>query len=713
MAIAGLVLGALLALVPAASRAATLPEGFSDTLVAAVGQPTAMAFTPDGRLLVTSKQGQLRVHQAGALLAAPALDLSARVCAQSERGLLGVAVDPGFASNHQVFLYYTFDKYGTCAQAPPPGGPVNRVSRFTLGDDNKIVPGSERVLLDGIPSPGGNHNGGDLVFGKDNHLYVTVGDGGCDYAGDSGCAGSNDAARDRNVLLGKVLRITASGGIPADNPFQGAGTARCNVTARTDPGTVCQETYAWGLRNPFRLGFDPNAAGTRFFINDVGQSSWEEVDEARPGADYGWNLREGHCATNSTTSCGPPPAGATNPIFDYPHSSGCTAITGGAFVPNGLWPSTYDGRYLFGDYGCAKIRSLRLTGLGWAGLDFGTDMGAVVDLRFGPWATSQALYYITWTSGSAGQVRRIAFTGNTPPMAVAQAGPTAGGTPLGVFFDGSESKDPDGDALTYDWDFGDGTAHSTAVKPGHVYEAAGTRQATLRVTDSHGASATDTVRIDVGNTAPTATIQSPSADFRFRVGQPITLRGAATDPQDGELTPFSMSWTVLLHHGSHTHPFLGPQPGNNIVFNAPAPEDLAAAASSYLEVRLTAIDSKGLSSTVSQDLRPSTVGIIFRTEPSGLQLDVDGTTVTGPAGFISWEGYRFTVEVPSPQAGSDKLWSFSSWSDGGAARHTITTGASNAEYTARFDEAKCGGGVGMGVLILFGVAAVHRRRLVR
>ena len=114
-----------------------------------------------------------------------------------------------------------------------------------------------------------------------------------------------------------MLRVTTSGGIPPDNPFQGANSARCNATGRSPAGTICQETYAWGLRNPFRLAFDPNAAGTRFFINDVGQNTWEEIDDGKAGADYGWNVREGHCATNSTTDCGAPPAGMTNPIFDY------------------------------------------------------------------------------------------------------------------------------------------------------------------------------------------------------------------------------------------------------------------------------------------------------------------------------------------------------------------------------------------------------------
>ena len=124
--------------------------------------------------------------------------------------------------------------------------------------------------MDEIPSPSGNHNAGDLRFGNDGYLYVSVGDGGCDYAGNSGCAGANDASRDQHALVGKILRITSTGGIPPTNPFQGAGTARCNVTGRTTAGNKCQETFAWGLRNPFRIAFDPNTTATRFFINDVG-----------------------------------------------------------------------------------------------------------------------------------------------------------------------------------------------------------------------------------------------------------------------------------------------------------------------------------------------------------------------------------------------------------------------------------------------------------
>ena len=199
---------------------------------------------------MTTQFGEVRVIDGGTLLAAPALDLAGALCTADEMGLLGVAVDPAFAARRlRLPLLHALQ-----------GRPcVNRVSRFAMSGTT-IDAGSELVLVDEIPATG-NHNAGDLHFGKDGYLYVSVGDGGCDHAGDSGCAGQNDASRDEHVLVGKILRITADGGIPASNPFQGAGTARCNVTGRTTAGNRCQETFAWGLRNPFRFAFDPNAAG--------------------------------------------------------------------------------------------------------------------------------------------------------------------------------------------------------------------------------------------------------------------------------------------------------------------------------------------------------------------------------------------------------------------------------------------------------------------
>ena len=420
---------AALAVSCATAPAAVLPPGFTDEPVLSAGGPTAIAFTPDGRLLVTTQAGALRVHTpAGGLLATPALNLAGKLCANSERGLLGVAVDPAFATNRFVYLYYTFNKFANACPTGSSTTPVNRVSRFVLGDSNTVDPATETVLIDNIPSFAGNHNAGDLQFGRDGNLYVSVGDGGCDYAGNSGCAGSNDAARDEHVLLGKILRITPSGGIPADNPFTGAGTARCNTGAAT-AGLRCQETFAWGLRNPFRIAFDPTAAGTRFHINDVGQAAWEEIDLGAAGADFGWNVREGHCVTGSTTDCGTPPAGMTNPIFDYGRADGCTSITGGAFVPAGNWPPAYAGTYLFGDFVCGRI--FRLVPDGAGGFDRitfadGLGAGSAVHLAFGPHATGAALYYTTFAGGGA--VRRIAFVAGTG----VPAPPPPGSPPPGI-----------------------------------------------------------------------------------------------------------------------------------------------------------------------------------------------------------------------------------------------------------------------------------------
>jgi glucose/arabinose dehydrogenase len=395
-----------------AHAAPTLPPDFQDSLVTPVDRATSIAWTPDGRLLIARIPGVIRIFKNGVLdpVADPALDIDAQTCKENERGLMAVAVDPQFESNHYVYLYYTHNDGGCPYDSAT--SPDNRVSRFVLNDNDKIDKASETVLVDGIPAPQDYHIGADLQFGKDGFLYVSTGDGGCDYNG-GGCLAQNDASRDQNVLLGKILRITRDGGIPPSNPFQGAGTARCNVTGRTTAGLKCQETFAWGLRNPFRMAFDPNATGTRFFINDVGDLTWEEIDLGTAGADYGWNVREGFCATGSTTNCGPPPPGMTNPIHAYDHSE-CSAITGGAFPPKGAWPAPYDDDYLYADTTCGKI--FRLSPNGSGGFDkteWATGFGAysIMTLRFGPYRDSVALYYSTWNSDGLLQIRRISYEG--------------------------------------------------------------------------------------------------------------------------------------------------------------------------------------------------------------------------------------------------------------------------------------------------------------
>ncbi len=252
---------------------ATLPAGFTESLVASgLNTPTAMQFAPDGRLFVCEQNGRLRVIKNGALLSTPFLTVT--VSSSGERGLLGVAFDPDFAVNQFVYVYYT-------ATSPTIH---NRVSRFTASGD-VAAPGSEVVLLDLENLTATNHNGGALAFGPDDKLYIAVGEN---------AVASN--AQSLSNRLGKVLRLNKDGSIPTDNPFYTTATGGNRAI------------WALGLRNPFTFAFSPS--GTSMFINDVGQGTWEEINDGAAGANYGWPDTEG-----ATTD----PRFVT-PRYSYPHS---------------------------------------------------------------------------------------------------------------------------------------------------------------------------------------------------------------------------------------------------------------------------------------------------------------------------------------------------------------------------------------------------------
>ena len=349
------------------------------------------------------KGGTVRVLEAdGTMATADALDLT--VCSDSEEGLLGAAVDPGFATNGFVYLYYTRNA-GNCASST---GRFNRVSRFTMTGDT-INPASELVLLDNLNIPAGNHNGGDLEIGHDGDLYVSVGDGGTNPRG----AGPS-AAQDLSLFNGKILRITTTGGVPSDNPFVGTlGAMSCAMLGIGAPTSAkCTEIYDYGLRNPFRFAFDPNTPATRFFINDVGQNTWEEVDAGGSGLNYGWDTREGFCDNGSSTSCPPTPAGFTDPLTVYNHSSGCTYITAGAFIPNGIWDPSFDGGYLFADGGCGKVFLLtRDRAPSTTRTRSRRRPGVITDMAFLTQGGVTALYYVT---NASSQLRRITLPAAPP-----------------------------------------------------------------------------------------------------------------------------------------------------------------------------------------------------------------------------------------------------------------------------------------------------------
>ena len=367
--------------------------------MASVPNPTAVRGLPNGTVAVLGKAGAVRIIRNGVLLPVPALTLT--VCSTSERGLLGIAVAPDFSTTGHVWLYFT---------RPEPAAPglcVNRVSRFTMADD-VIDPTTEVVLIDNISSNAGNHNGGDVEIGHDAMLYVSVGDAGTDPRG-GGSAGSNDAAKDLSLLNGKILRVDPGTGAPAPgNPYSGAGTDTCRVRGNRPetPTTTCQEIFASGLRNPWRFAFDPNATGTRFFINDVGQATREEVDEGILGADYGWNTREGRCPQGQNPPCAGPPPALTDPVTDYGRTVG-TYVTGGAFIPNGIWPSQYDGAYFFGDGGSGRFWVRHADGSVDYDAPFHTAIG-MSDMTFIADSGGVSLYFVL-AGITTNSVRKITF----------------------------------------------------------------------------------------------------------------------------------------------------------------------------------------------------------------------------------------------------------------------------------------------------------------
>ena len=669
----------LLAAAPA-PQAEAESVAFSDSIVARLTAPTALAWTPDGRMLVAQDAGQLRVVRDGQLLATPAVSLTSRICSGGERGLMGVAVDPNFSSNHYIYLFWTHNAHGYCGQEGL-NTPNNRVTRHTLGNNNVVVAGSEKILVDHIKSQRTIHNAGDLNFGADQFLYISVGDGGCVLNDATRCGALNTNSRRLDIPHGKILRVTRTGGIPTSNPYNGAtGARRCTLPTGPQSGNgPCTETYASGFRNPFRFAQVPGT--NQFYVNDVGQDHWEEVNSLVRGADYGWNAREGHCVTGSLTDCGS--NSYTNPIHDYSHAAtGCGSITGGAFVPDGLWPAPYGGSYVFGDYVCGKIfRLVPQAGGGYMQEEFLTGLDAPVHVEFGPYGATQALYYLDYADGS---VHRVTPAGaNTAPVADFSHRPDG----LAVTLDGEASHDPDsGDSIdSYQWDFGDGTsATTTTPRTTHTYPAARTYTATLTVTDTRGAtSAPVSMPVLAGEHAPSIAITAPPTTARFAVGQQITVKASASDQEDGALPGSAISWNVTLVHGTHTHPYAGPFTGSSIDVAYPAPEDLASARNSYLRVTAEAVDSVGLTSRTDRSLLPRKITVSLASTPTGARLQANGTSRVTPTSLVSWAGYTFLLNAPN-QTINGKWHRFRSWSDGGAQSHSVVTPSSATTYTATF-----------------------------
>jgi glucose/arabinose dehydrogenase len=630
---------ASLALGAPAVEAATVPAGFTETLVASgLASPTAMAFAPDGRLFVCQQGGQLRVIKNGVLLQQPFLTVT--VSSVGERGLLGVAFDPDFASNGFVYVYYT-------ATTPTIH---NRVSRFTAAGDVAAA-GSEVVLLDlNTLSSATNHNGGAMHFGPDGRLFVAVGDN---------ANGSN--AQTLANLLGKMLRINRDGTIPADNPFFAQATGQNRAI------------WAMGLRNPFTFTF--HEISGRMFINDVGQNSWEEVNDGLAGANYGWPTTEGPTTNPAFVS----------PVYAYGHGGGAftgCAITGGAFYAGtpAPYPGEYVNDYFFADYCSGWINRLDLSS-GVAASPFASGIAAPVDLTIGP---EGSLYYLARGSGSStGVVYRVDYTASEAPVITRQ--PTSQTVSIGqtaTFVVEASGTAP----LFFQWtrngtDIAGATGASYTTPPAAIADSGS--QFSARVSNSAGSVTSNAAALTVvANAPPTATILSPADGMLYTAGTAISYSGGASDPEDGPLGASRFTWEIVFHHDTHTHPFIGPVSGaTSGSFTIPNTGETSA--NVFYRIHLRVTDSTGQQASAFRDVRPRTVQITLASSPNGLTLTLDGQPVVAPYVFTGVVGMLRTIGAPS-QTLNGATYEFRSWSDRGAQTHTIVTPAGNTTLKASY-----------------------------
>jgi glucose/arabinose dehydrogenase len=630
------VLSVAIPLTPA--EGAALPQGFTETQIATgFNRPYAMAFAPDGRLFVSLQGGRIRVIKNGVLLSTPFVTL--KVDTHGDRGAIGIAFDLDFSTDHYVYVYYT-------ATTPTIH---NRVSRFTANGD-VAVPGSEQVLFD-VDDLGtsGLHNGGSLQFRADGKLYITTGDN-----------VQPATAQSMTSTLGKVLRINPDGTIPSDNPFYSTTTGKDRAI------------WALGLRNPFTSGLQPGT--DRYFLDDVGASSWEEIDEGIPGANYGWPLSEGVTSDPRFTS----------PIFAYAHGStsttGC-AIAGGAFYnpPVATFPAAYVGNYFFADHCSGWIRRLDPSN-GYAVSDFITAADGPIALQTGP---DGSLYYLSRDDSTlVGSVFKVTYSGLPAISQQPSDVIVAPGDPA-TFSITAGGQQP----LSYQWKR-DGADIPGANSSSYTLSSPSLSDDGARflcvVSNSLGTTTSLSAKLTVTtDAAPVATIASPREGAHYDAGDVITYEGTGTDTEDGTLPASAFTWEIVFHHNTHTHEFIAPFSGvTSGTFTVPNTGETDADV--WYRIHLTVKDSVGLTNQTYRDVVPNTATLSFATVPAGLAITLDSQPVTAPFSSLNVVGMERTLGVVSPQTVNGIVYQFASWSDTGSATHVITTPATDTTYTATY-----------------------------
>ncbi|AVT38497.1 PQQ-dependent sugar dehydrogenase [Plantactinospora sp. BB1] len=677
--------------VPAADyQQVTLATGSAE-----IGEAMSLAVLPNRSVVHTARNGTVRVTDAaGNTRVAGTIP----VYTHDEEGLQGVAVDPNFASNRFVYLYYSPPLNTPAGDAPTTGTAADferwkghlRLSRFTMNADDTLNLGSERVVLQ-VPNDRGQccHVGGDIDFDAAGNLYLSTGDDTNPFESNSYTPIDErtnrnpqfDAQRssgNTNDLRGKVLRIKPQADgtytVPAGNMFAPG-------TAGTRP-----EIYAMGFRNPFRMSVD-RATGI-VYLGDYGPDAGVGDPNRGPGGqvefnritgpgNYGWPYCTGTNTTAETYNeytfpSGPSQAkyncagGPTNNSFRntglstlppakpswirYGDAGSPPEFGGGSESPMGgpvyrydpnldssvKFPASLNGRFFAGEYGRRWIKAIAVNADGSPGeiSDFPWRGTQVMDQAFGP---DGALYVLDYGTGANNQaLYRIEYIGggNRNPIAVATANRSSGPSPLTVNFSSAGSSDPEGGTLSYLWTFGDGTT-STAANPTKTYTANGTYTPTLRVTDPAGLTGTASLVVTVGNSAPTVNLTVPGNGALFSFGDTVPYQVTVSDPEDGTIDCARVRVTYALGHDSHAHEITS-RTGCSGTIDVPVDGEHDAAANIYGVLDASYTDNGGLTSHSIRTLQPRhRQGEHFGAQSGGVQTAEHATAEGGrTAGFI-------------------------------------------------------------------------------
>ncbi len=625
------------------TSAATLPgvpSGFTKTQLAhGLKDPTVFAFAPNGDIYIGEQAGIILIYRNGAVLSTPVVTLNTD--GSGEKGLLGLTLDPNFATNGYMYISYTtLDEHA-------------QLSRFTVQNDT-INLSTEKVYMKGNQLQNAHHSANDLHIGSDGKLWWSVGDN----------VPSISNAEALTNIYGKILRFNLDGTIPSDNPFLHI------------PGAV-PAIYAYGLRNPFRFTFLPNG---KAMTQDTGSNYWEELNTIQPGGNFGWDFYEGNCG-----SCG-----YINPVYAYGHlptdgaTSAITAYSGSVF------PQQYGHVVFFGDYNRGDIEAVTFDPTYTTEISdnvFDSSAGTIADLQEGP---DGNLYYVSIFEGT---FTEISPSGPFPPVAAASTSSNAGLSPLNVQFSSAGSSDPYGLPLTYSWDFGDGSPVSTSANPAHTYTTNGTYTATLTVSNGTQ-TGTATTQVVVGHTPPTASITLPAVNATYNGGDTISFSGTATDAVDGTLPASAYTWQADFYSNNIAQPFYTSEVAHPFYGSVTGvtqgsfqiPQDLSNSATTFYRITLTVVNSLGIRTVVTRDIHPNLTNWSVNTNIPGAAYVVDGTWHTGPYTTSDVVGVQHMLSGVPTQTISSKRYRFQGWSDGSALTDAFTNSATNGSYTANYDQ---------------------------